>query len=203
MNYRSICIAGVDGTGKSSTIDKLVERLGKDNVCVQYMGSRLWETEIAKKYLSDDPPSGLKKPLWIVMRVYAQIKEMYHRIRKYNNTTKLVIFDRYAYEKAVLDRSFASNLIQRIVAIVDKIFLEWFFPAPDFTFYLTCPLEISISRKSDINTNEEIIGLRINKNSLDKYYGNRRNVMVLDTSTNTQEMIVAKIMKLVTTKLYN
>lgn len=201
MKYKSICIAGVDGTGKSSTIDMIVDRLGKENVSIQYMGSRLWETSKAKKYLENEPPSGLKKPFWIFMRVYAQIKEMYHRVRKHNNTSKLVVFDRYAYEKAVFDRTFASNTIQWMVAVVDMIFLEWFFPAPDYTFYLTCPLEVSISRKLDINTEEDINGLRINKDSLDNYYKNKKNVLVLDTSINTQEMIVSKILEMVTIKL--
>lgn len=197
MKYRSICIAGVDGTGKSTTIDLIRQQMGEENICVQYMGARKWETKNALKYIGDEAsPKGLKFKL-VVMGAYSRIYEMYHRIYKHNGSGKIVVFDRYANEQALFRRAGSKGMYGRVMSFIYSIFLLWLFPKPDITFYLKCSIDASISRKSDINTKEEIEGLKRNKRLLDKYYENRKNVYILDTSKESQQIIAQRIIEIV------
>ena len=200
MRYNSICVAGVDGTGKSSTIDMLKEQLGEDCVCVQYMGARLWETSVAQKYIGASVLPKCNKIKMEVMRIYALIYEMYYRVYKHRKTDKIVVFDRYASEQSIFREANSKGIFGKTASFFYTFFLLWLFPKPDLTFYLECPIEVSISRKTDINSKEEIEGLKRNKKLLDDFYENRHKVIVFDTSKDGQQLITQKIIGIIRDK---
>ncbi len=191
MNYRTICIAGVDGTGKSSTIDEVVRRIGKDKAFIQYMGAKLWETEVARNSIERHK---YFFPVSTVMFVYAYIYEMFYRINKHKKSGKIIVYDRYVYEHALLRSSVGTGYSGKIInSILSFAFLKCF-PKPDITFYLCCPLEVSLSRKTDINTQQELDNLQRSKNILDDYYKGKNSVIVIDTSHTQQNEVVDIIM---------
>lgn len=201
MKHKFICVTGVDGTGKSSTIDLLKDIIGEDQVCVQYMGARLWETPVAQKYIGASILPKCNKVKLEVMRIFALIYEMYYRINKHRKSNKIIIFDRYASEQAIFRKANAKGIYGKTSSLFYTFFLYKIFPKPNYTFYLECPIEVSINRKSDINTKEEIAGLKRNKELLDNYYKNRRDVIVVDTSKGSQEEIADKILNIINEKL--
>lgn len=192
MKYKSICIVGVDGTGKSSTIEKLQNLLGEDNVTVQYMGARLWETNLAKRNVEVQVHSF---PLRAIMYTYSYVYEMYHRVFKHNKSSNIVVFDRYAYEHVYLRENEDNGFINRITNAIFRFFLIDIFPKPNLTFYLFCPIEISISRKGDIESNDEKEALIRNKRCLDNCYLHKKGVRVIDTSIHTQDVVLNRIME--------
>ena len=197
MKFKSICVVGVDGTGKSSTIDLIKTLMGEDVICVQYMGARLWETQMAQDYIGASNHPKCSKLKYVFMSTFSHIYEMYYRVYKHRKINKIVLFDRYAYEQALFRRANSKGVYGKVMSFIYSFFLLWLFPKPDLTFYLKCPLDISIKRKTDINSKEEIEGLKRNKRLLDKYYENRKNVYVLDTSKESQQLITRHIVEIV------
>lgn len=182
MNYKSISIVGVDGAGKSSIIEKLGQTLGEEKVCVQYMGARLWETSFAKKYHENKSKHTIISPLLVIVSF---IYEMFHRVNKYKGCGKLVVFDRYVDEQILL-RKGKAGFKKELQYFIFKLFLGVVFHKPNLYFYLTCPIEVSVSRKNDITTEKEIEGLKSNKTMLDGYYLHHINTTVIDTSKYSQ-----------------
>ena len=190
MKYKSICIAGIDGTGKSSAVENLRKRIGENKAVVQYMGAKQWESRLGVKYFIEDSFKGPFRPImWVVSYIY----EMYHRYYKYKGTDKIVIFDRYAYEHTIIRDDVGGGMKGKLFSFIYKCAFLWLFPRPVKTFYLVCPLELSLSRKSDIITKEEIANLNRNKKILDNFYKDRRGVVVIDTAKENKEEVVSHI----------
>lgn len=197
MSFKSICIVGVDGTGKSSTINCLAEKLSQDDSCIQYMGARLWETKLFKKYNEKLPT---KNPFIVLIHTLAYIREMYHRYYKHKKDKNVVIFDRYAYEHALLREATDSGIKGKVLAFVYRMAFVWLYPKPGITVYLICPVETSLSRKSDISTKEQVDAFKNGKEILDDYYLNQKKVLVIDTSINQQGQVVDLILQDVRSK---
>lgn len=79
MQLLSVCITGVDGTGKSTVVRRLHDLLGNEKSVVQYMGMKSWETKAGEKYLQREIHTYKDK----IAYIYAQIRELRHRV--YNN----------------------------------------------------------------------------------------------------------------------
>ena len=191
MKY-SICIVGVDGTGKSTMVAKLHKALGEAGSCVQYMGGRLWETNIAKKYRSGNLPHGIKNS---IMCRLSLLYEMYHRVKKHRHCNKIIIFDRYVDEQILLREQKTHNIYDKFFVYIYKLFLRKLFYQPDITFYLTCPLHTSIERKDDITSEETIERLNQNKKLLDAYYKSKPNVIIIDTADKSLEHTFQEILR--------
>lgn len=179
IRYDSICVVGVDGTGKSTIVKMIAEMFGDDASVVQYMGQKNWETGFAKVFA--------EHPLKVIrlVRPIAVIVEYYYRVYKHNGSKKIVIFDRYVDELMISLRD-ETEWKRRIVAKIYKLFLGNRFYHPTVTFYLTCDVGISLCRKDDIESKEQIDALKKVKGKLDEYYMNEKNV-VIDTGLNSIE----------------
>ena len=199
MKIKSICVVGVDGTGKSSIVESLRKTIGDDKTIVQYMGSRQWESPLAIKYLTNGRKGGgvVKNLMTIVAFIY----EMYYRVLKHRKESRLVIFDRYVDEKILSFKNKKGGLSHKVILFLYLFFLKWFFHKPRFSFYLTCPLEVSFERKTDIETEYEKQKLKITKEFLDVYYGEKEKTRVIDTSLLSQEETLRIIME--TLREYN
>lgn len=192
MKYKTICIVGVDGTGKSSTIESVVRTIGEDKACVQYMGAKQWETEVAQKSFVQRK---YHFPFSTFMFLYAYIHEMYYRVNKHRKTGKIIVYDRYVYEHVLFREALARSIKEKVFnRILHFAFINCF-PKPDKTFYLCCPLEVSLSRKDDMTTPLEIESLKRNKNILDDFYKGKTGVVVIDTSIIKQEDVIKTIIK--------
>lgn len=179
IKYDSICVVGVDGTGKSTIVRMVTEMFANNASVVQYMGQKNWETGFAKLF-AEHPLKILR-----LVRPIAVIVEYYYRVYKHNGSKRVVIFDRYVDELIISLRD-EAEWKRRIVARIYKLFLGNRFYHPTVTFYLTCDVEISLCRKDDIESEEQIKALKKIKGKLDEYYINEKNV-VIDTGLNSIE----------------
>ena len=191
MKYKSVCIVGIDGTGKSSAVKNLQKKIGKGKAVIQYMGAKQWESNLGVKYFVKKNYKGPLKPLiWVVSYIY----EMYYRYYKHQSEGKIVIFDRYAYEHALFRDNVERGFKGIIFNFIFKCAFLWFYPNPNKTFYLFCPLDVSLGRKSDITTEEEISNLKRNKLILDNFYKKRKDVILIDTTKINEDQVVTSIM---------
>mgnify|MGYP001025873205 CR=1 FL=1 len=179
IKYNSICVCGVDGTGKSTIVKMIADMFENETSVVQYMGQKNWETRIAK-FIAENPLKVIR-----IVRPIAVIVEYYYRVYKHNGLKKIVIFDRYV-DELMISLIDAKGWKRRIVAKMYKFFLGNKFYHPTITFYLTCDIEISLSRKDDIKSNDQIESLKKIKRKLDEYYINKETV-VINTGLNSIE----------------
>lgn len=189
MKFKSISFTGVDGAGKSTIIALLENYIGKQNVIIQYMGSRCYESKIAVKYIENNKSNSI---LMDVLKIFVFIYEMYYRVWKLRNTSKLIIFDRYVDEKYISLKK-NHNIGAKFLLYFYYVFFGILFHKPDVTFYLTCPVEFSLKRKDDIVSDKDKDKLLKNKRLMDNYYINRKNTITIDTSIYTIDETLNKI----------
>lgn len=189
---KSICILGVDGTGKSTVISKLSNYFG-DSAVVQYMGLKNWETKIARFFYSNCSNNSII--LWL--RQLVHILELYHRVYKWKKSDKIVIFDRYAYEQVLQYNKRRVSIKGKIMRTIMSIAYGKFFYKPTYTIYLKCDPDVSIKRKDDITTQEEIENFMKNKKIMDEYYTKQSDVVVLDTTSVSIDDTVGNILNIV------
>lgn len=192
IDLKSIAVLGVDGTGKSTIVKAIYERLGSKKSCIQYMGLKEWETKPAQMCLT--------KPWAKLFGRFARLAVLYElkkRVYKHNHDKKIVIFDRYVDEQVLQFRKTKQNLLGTIMeCLYKRVFGENFY-RPTMSFYMTCNLEVSIARKDDINSSQEIERLKINKTLMDGFYKKRNDVITIDTTSmsidETMDIIFKKI----------
>lgn len=188
MAFDSVCIVGVDGTGKSTLVKMVNEMFGRESSVVQYMGQKDWETKIAEIFV-DHPRKVFK-----FVRVIAIVVEYYHRIHKHKTSEKIVIFDRYV-DEIVLALRQGTTWKRRMIGVLLSCLFGNRFYQPTVTFYLTCDIETSVCRKEDINSEQQIEDLKKIKKRLDEYYMNKEGVIVINTSSNSIDETLGIIRK--------
>lgn len=195
---RSICVVGVDGTGKSTLVRKLSEWLGSEKSTVQYMGAKNWETDLAKYFYRDKEHVSF---FVLVGRYGSLIYDFYKRIYKHKKQNKIIIFDRYINEQVLyLDRN-KKSWKQYILKYVYR-FVFCFMHKPSITIYLTCDFSISFARKDDINIDDDKNLFLKSKNVLDNYYLSKDGVIVLDTSTISSDEVFLKVKEIVNNEFF-
>ncbi len=179
---KSVCIAGVDGTGKTTIVNLLYDKIGHERSVVQYMGMKEWETEILKRLHSEETKPTTK--LGFVFERLLVIHELYHRVLKHRKSGKIIIFDRYSYEQCLIfKRDWDKHRLRTIFYYpIFKLFLGLLFPKPTVEVYLHCNEKVSLKRKDDIVTDEQIGSLRRSKIVMDRFYLNKNKVVSIDTS---------------------
>lgn len=187
-----ISIMGVDGCGKSSTIQMLQDYY--KNSYVQYMGFRknCWESDIAKETKNIHQlykTQGLVAKIFhfhIVRFFYAMVFEGYYRyLKAVRSGADFVFFDRYYWEIY-----YATN--KKLSKIIYYIFLKLLYPKPEVQVYLHCPIEESLRRKDDIDDVEDFIKT---KKKWDHIYMNKKDVLTLDTSKLSLEEVCGAIIE--------
>lgn len=170
----TIAILGVDGSGKSTAVEKLSE-IYRDDCSVTYMGyTRFEDPRIeqleGKRYAFPVVEFLIYMCFW---------KRFFKGIR----TGNIVIFDRYVHE---IFLNVGSGKIQRIRAFVYK----YFFPKPSKLVYLHCPVSESLRRKSDIVNPEVFMGM---KQRFDDYFLGRKDVLCLNSGELSPKEITDQI----------
>jgi len=185
----SLCIVGVDGTGKSTVIDELRKLFSDEKAVIQYMGTKNWELPHMQYLYSNE-----SRYVSIRRRLYL-IPEMYHRIYKYKDETRLIIFDRYLDEQILQFSKYSTlDFKQRVIKWLYSFFFRYLFYKPTITVYLYCDLKTSIARKDDIVTNEHVEKLTANKKIMDEYYLNQINVSSINTGNLDVQEVVGRIL---------
>jgi thymidylate kinase len=178
--YR-IAFIGVDGAGKSTVVKEL-KRYYQDKATTQYFGFKDYETVLAKKFTSD---SLMKikclSPLLTVISIYIEMVCRYVRVMRSNEPLK--IFDRYVWEAY-------DNAERKCPRIIYGLFFKVIFPKVDGIVYLYCPYDISLKRKDDI---DDVNIFSKMKYRFDSIYINRKDVLSIDTNSNTIDLVLGKV----------
>lgn len=197
FNNNNICIIGIDGTGKSSTIKEL-NNIFNEEFQIQYMGNKNWETKIAKKKKNNKSSNVIS--LSNLPIVFIKGIEFYYRALKHYPYSYNVLFDRYAWENALnLEIKRRNDLKFKIKKMLyDLIFIK-FFPKPKYCFYLTCETSTSVNRKDDLNSKELIDKIKMMKIVYDDYFTNRDDTIIINTdylsSKETVNLIIESLPK--------
>ena len=174
----SIALIGVDGTGKSTSIEAINDYFN-DRSVIQYMGFKQFQTKIAQKWYSNE------KRIPVISFIADCIilpLEMRKRIWKaYSQKKRIVLFDRYPWE--IYDNSHG------LARYINYVLFKLCFRKPDGLVYLHCPVDISLLRKCDIEDIELFRGM---KKRFDKQYLNYPGALVLDSSVLDKDEVKEK-----------
>jgi thymidylate kinase len=184
----NICIMGIDGTGKTSITCQLKKLLGAE---IQYMGYKNNITLSARNRFETGRHISVKGPLSKTINFVIWLIEMWYRVIRHWPDEKIVIYDRYAWDRYIFHQGFA-----RVVSI---IFFKLLYPRPKYVFYLYCPIDISIARKGDIKNIEEFIRL---KAKYDKEFLKSKSVIAVNTQESTLDSALSAIIKSLPDKLF-
>lgn len=183
---RTIALIGVDGTGKSTIINRLKELFGDDAITM-YMGSVRFEDpnieELVKK-----PRLNIIESVKYIFLVYKCFCGRYWRAVK---TNKIVLFDRYVHER-YLNATGKRKLINLVL-------YKYLFPRTSGIVYLYCSAETSLKRKDDI-PNAEVF--RALKKRFDNYFLNHKDCLCLDTDTKSVDEITNESYNYIIAKIY-
>ena len=179
-----ICLVGVDGSGKSTTVYNL-EQILIPHVKIQYMGFKDWELKFVRNHFENTKDTKIYK-LQSIIYVYI---EMWYRYIKSRFSRKLVIYDRFVDEAYIN----ASGLSKKIYTILYK----YLFPKPKQYIYLYCDLDTSLSRKDDILDKEQFRNM---KDRFDLIFLNKEMIPCYSSDELSTEMILADIIKLLNRK---
>lgn len=170
---KTVALIGVDGTGKSTIINRLKELFG-DEAITMYMGSVRFEDpkieELAKKPCLSFIES--VKYLFLVNKCF------WGRYRGAVKTNKIVLFDRYVHER-YLNATGKRKLINLVL-------YKYLFPRTSCIIYLYCSAETSLKRKDDIPDAEVFHAM---KKRFDSCFLNSNDCLCLDTDTKSVDEI--------------
>lgn len=170
---KTVALIGVDGTGKSTIINRLKELFG-DEAITMYMGSVRFEDpkieELAKKPCLSFFES--VKYLFLVNKCF------WGRYRGAVKTNKIVLFDRYVHER-YLNATGKRKLINLVL-------YKYLFPRTSCIIYLYCSAETSLKRKDDIPDAEVFHAM---KKRFDSCFLNSNDCLCLDTDTKSVDEI--------------
>ena len=188
-NMKTVCIVGVDGTGKSTIIKALRDAIGSNNCVIQYMGLYNWETDFASWCMGCQNRGMIKKMLTPI----SVIHEFKYRYIKHQNSGKVILFDRYTHEQVIRTFNSEKFWIRNIICRLYNCFLVKLYPKPTLIVYLYCNTLTSILRKDDITTNKDINKLKKNKILYDNFYLNRDDVLAINTDQNDVKKTIGLI----------
>lgn len=181
---KTVAILGVDGTGKSSVINLLSQKLGS-RCLVQYMGCRDFGSKTLDKIELKERHNALDKLLKILI-IY---KCFWNRYLKSTRSQKIVLFDRYVHEVFINSLHTTCHPAQILVNLLYRVL----FPMPLVMVYLFCPVEISLSRKDDI---VDVSRFKNMKDRFDQYFLHDKRILSINTAEHKPEEIADAILKI-------
>ena len=206
--YIKICFLGVDGSGKTTTINNLYKYLNKNSISIfkeelgVYHNKTFFGKSIGKMYsLINNKNKTNKKNLLKnlnygyqkkhKLKNFFRILELYFKyfksIRKMKkNGSKIIIFDRYFYD----------ILFQSKLDFLTKILLK-FCPKPDYLFYLQGDPQKIFKRKGERNS--EILDSQMKK--FEKEIKQFSKYMKINT-TNKEIKVLDEVLKTLNNKKF-
>ena len=185
-----IAFMGVDGSGKSTLIDKLSKKVFKKYNKIKYLHLRPYlfltdkRTTIINPHIQKKPNSKflslLKILLWLFMYKFFFI----FKVKKIN---QLIIFDRYAHDLLIDKVRYKFNLSKKLTNRILKIF-----PEPHLWIVLKAPIKTIEKRKKELSSREL-------KKQMKKYINfsvKKKNSLLLDTKISIEKNIILIIKKI-------
>ncbi len=173
MKQKTICFIGLDGSGKSTSVDYAYDTLKSRGVKIKKVRAayvikfmsffiKLGKKLVMKKdsnpfdgdykaYLENMRKQGEKKGVYKIFSFLTSVEfwcQIFFSVtvNKWFKTTLLV--DRYIYDNAV---TYAANLGKDSEYMIDTIEKKWkHAPKPDLIIYIKTPVSTCLSRKDDI-----------------------------------------------------
>lgn len=202
-----ICFTGMDGTGKTTLSQELVELLNKKGVNCNYVYARhnpyllkpfiligdlvfLRKKDIFKNYeeYSYTKKKAIKKHSFL-SRGYQQILlfdymlQIFFKVKLLLVLSENIVCDRYVYDTVITDLSVDMNYSKdRVIKLLNS--LLHFFPKPNITFLIDVPEELAYQRKDDIPSIEYLKERRKMYLDVGKEYG----MVILDGSKTLDEL---------------
>lgn len=181
LRRKSIAIIGVDGAGKSTTIEQLNESFNGHSKVV-YMGLKNFKI----KRLNDLVP---KNKIEYVEYYFLLYLEMIYRNLKNLLCNKYIIYDRY------VDDIFINSY--GLKKIAHTIFYHILYIQPSIKIYLYCDLQTSLERKDDISDTQKF---EIMKSKYDTYYLTKQKYLAISTSDKSIDDVVDCIIDVINDK---
>ncbi|OQA48004.1 MAG: Thymidylate kinase [Firmicutes bacterium ADurb.Bin300] len=173
MKNPIICFMGLDGSGKSTSIDYAYEQLKKRGIKVEIvraayvvqvmslfikLGKKIILREESdpfkgdyKAYLENMRKQSQKGWTYEIFSALTKIEfdlQIFFRIKLKHLRGTVLLVDRYIYDNAV---TYAANLGLGKEYIEETISKKWKrAPKPDVIIYIKTPVEVCLSRKNDI-----------------------------------------------------
>lgn len=181
---RLIVLTGIDGSGKTTQAQMLVDTLREDGLRVSYVWTRWkqilvkpltqkWKSRLKKDTGDSDGRAKINKQkkqkllsnpifrgLWlgaffIDYGLQILVKVRFKLIRK-----GLIISDRMFYD-SVIDQAINLGRNKKwLLDSLDSVWMKIVFPKPDMVMYIDCPEEIAFSRKDDAPDLEYLVDRR-------------------------------------------
>jgi thymidylate kinase len=185
-----ISFMGVDGSGKSTLIKKLNERLKKSSLKIKNLHLRpyffLTDTSTVNSNPHDQklPSSQLISLIKILKWFF-----IYHIffIMNLNKKNQLIIFDRYAHDLLIDKIRYRFNLPKKLTKLILNLF-----PKPHLWIVLKAPIKVIEKRKKELSTKE----LKRQMNEYINFSKKKKNVIILDTNNKKYKNISLIIKKM-------
>jgi thymidylate kinase len=181
---------GVDGSGKSTLIKKLNERLKKSSLKIKNLHLRpyffLTDTSTVNSNPHDQkPPSSQLISLIKILKWFF----IYHIffIMNLNKKNQLIIFDRYAHDLLIDKIRYRFNLPKKLTKLILNLF-----PKPHLWIVLKAPIKVIEKRKKELSTKE----LKRQMNEYINFSKKKKNVIILDTNNKKYKNISLIIKKM-------
>lgn len=173
MKKKTICFIGLDGSGKSTSVDYAFDTLKKNGVKVKKvraayvikfmsffikMGKKLVLKKDSdpyggdyKSYLESMRKQSEKKGIYKIFTMLTTFEfkcQIFFSITMNKLLGNNLLVDRYIYDNAV---TYAANLGKDTQFLKDTIEKKWKrAPKPDLIIYIKTPVDVCLSRKDDI-----------------------------------------------------
>lgn len=182
---RLIVFCGIDGSGKTTQADLLINSLRQNGIDVSYVHSRwepflmrpvikIWNSILNKKSnSSNDSIHNIKKenrkkilsvPLiskvWFFIFALDYSIQLFARIHLRQLQNMLIISDRIFYDSIIDKAADLGKSEEWLLNNLNSFWLNNLFPKPDIVVYVDCPEDIAFSRKNDIPDIDYLSGRR-------------------------------------------
>jgi thymidylate kinase len=185
-----ISFMGTDGSGKSTLINKLSEKLKKNYRKIKYLHLRPYLFLTDKSTVNKNPHNKIKPRTKFenLIRILIWLFMYYFffsiNLRKKN---QLIIFDRYAHDLLIDKKRYRFNLSRKITKSILNLF-----PKPHLWVILKAPIKLIEKRKKEVSTKE----LKRQMNEYIFFAKRNHNSLTLNTSLNIHsnlKLIITKI----------
>ena len=169
---------GVDGSGKSTLINKLIKSLSKKYKKIKYLHLRPYLFLLDKRTVISNPhinKSLHSKTISLIkILVWLFIYKFFFLLNR-NKKNQLIIFDRYAHDLLIDKIRYRINLSNKLIK-----YLLNFFPEPHLWIILKAPINIIEKRKKELSAKE----LRKQMKKYISFSNLKKNTFLIDTNKN-------------------